>query len=149
MLKPKLKLWFASFQPFSTTGTNVNMKPNLQKKFLKWNTSLLPSFPHSLMPSRHPSSPSCFFRCVWEKPIGRSPLRVDSMLLRLGMPTMLIGVTIYGPSVCEQASTHKSAHSLVNPKRSHMFHPPTATLCGCFLQENQLQNFLSMNFSTI
>lgn len=41
------------------------------------------------------------------------------------MPTVLIGVTIYGPSVCEQASTHKSAHSLVNPKRSHMFHPPT------------------------
>ena len=50
----------------------------------------------------------CVCICVWD----RSALHVDSTLLCLGMPTLLIAVTIYGPSVCEQGNTHKRAHSL-------------------------------------
>lgn len=43
-----------------------------------------------------PSSPS-----VWEQPRGQV---VDSTLLCLGMPKLLIAPTIYGPSVCEQGN---------------------------------------------
>lgn len=58
-----------------------------------------PSLPPSLLPS------------VWENPRVRSALRVDSTLLCLGMPTLLIAATIYGPSVCEQGTHTQTLHS--------------------------------------
>lgn len=86
---------------------------------------LLPSSSSALVSSLPPLP-----QCVWEKPIGRSAHYVDSTLLCLGMPTLLIAATIYGPSVCEQGNTHKRAHSLTVNTATCSTARLTLVVCG-------------------